>query len=243
MKLDTARSMALAVIKEIEPHCERIEIAGSIRRCRPHVNDIDLVILPKGPAGRRAIIARFELTCSRVKGGEQYEEFLSPNGWQFDLWFAHAGKADLFTTTPGNWGMLLLARTGSKEHNIKLAAVAKSKGLLFSPHQGILRDDEILASKTEEEIFAALGLPYVKPEDRENEKLSHAAGQKGRDRYYMGTDSGNGDSAAWCVMKRDTKTGIITVLECGQGEPPANDESSGASDASAATTCSEAELK
>jgi len=45
-----------------------------------------------------------------------------------------------------------------------------------------------------------------------------------RDHYYMGTDPGNGDSAAWCVMKRDTKTGIITVLECGQGEPPANAE-------------------
>lgn len=46
----------------------------------------------------------------------------------------------------------------------------------------------------------------------------------GRDRYYMGTDPGNGDSAAWCVMKRDTKTGLLTVVECGTGEPPANDK-------------------
>jgi DNA polymerase (family 10) len=63
--------------------------------------------------------------------------------------------------------MLLLARTGSKEHNIKLAALAKSKGLTFSPHEGIKRGEQILASETEEAIFAALGLPYIAPEDRE----------------------------------------------------------------------------
>jgi hypothetical protein len=42
------------------------------------------------------------------------------------------------------------------------------------------------------------------------------------ERYYKGTDTGNGDSAAWCVMKRYNKTGLLTVVECGTGEPPAN---------------------
>lgn len=106
-----------------------------------------------------------------LKNGAQYVEFLynhpTAGTVQLDLWFAHAGKSDLFTGSPSNWGMLILARTGSKEHNVKLAATAKRQGLLFSPHEGIKRGDEIIASKTEEEIFAALGLAYVEPERRE----------------------------------------------------------------------------
>jgi len=43
---------------------------------------------------------------------------------------------------------------------------------------------------------------------------------KPRDSYHTGIDIGNGDSAAWRVMKCDPKTGILTVVECGIGDPP-----------------------
>ena len=167
MKLHDAQSMAAFAITELEAHCEHIAVAGSIRRRRPHVNDIDLVILPRGEDGRAAIARRFALTCSRIKGGEQYEVFMSPNGWQFDLWFAHGPQSDLLSTTPGNWGMLLLARTGSLHHNIYLASRARERGLHFNPHKGIMRGTEVLASETEAAIFAALELPFIPPEERE----------------------------------------------------------------------------
>jgi DNA polymerase/3'-5' exonuclease PolX len=63
--------------------------------------------------------------------------------------------------------MLLLARTGSADFNIWLARTAKVRALHFNPHQGILRGDQVIASRTEEEIFSALGLPFIRPEDRE----------------------------------------------------------------------------
>lgn len=170
MTLAFAKSFAAKIVAELAPHCDRIEVAGSIRRGRPNVNDIDIVCIPKGIEGRESIIQRCRAKGHLLKSGGQYVELLymtKEGPAQLDLWFAHAGKSDLFSREPSNWGMLLLARTGSKEHNIKLAALAKSKGLTFSPHQGITDGDQIVASLTEESIFARLGLPYIEPEKRE----------------------------------------------------------------------------
>lgn len=171
MELAPAKLFAGKIAFALAPFCDRIEVAGSIRRGREHVNDIDIVCIPKGIDGREGIIRRCRERGHLLKNGGQYVEFVfahpAGGGVQLDLWFAHGGKSDLFTGVPSNWGMLLLARTGSKEHNIKLAAAAKRQGLTFSPHEGIKRDEEIIASKTEEEIFASLGLAYVEPQRRE----------------------------------------------------------------------------
>jgi DNA polymerase (family 10) len=171
MLLAPAKRFAERIVAELRPHCDRIEIAGSIRRGRPHVNDVDIVCIPRGIEGRERIIERCREKGHLLKNGGQYVELMYlilPGPVQLDLWFAHGGNSDLFTHAPSNWGMLLLARTGSKEHNIKLAALAKAQGLTFSPHEGIKRGDVILASETEEAIFAALGLTYIEPHDREN---------------------------------------------------------------------------
>jgi DNA polymerase/3'-5' exonuclease PolX len=144
-----------------------LEIAGSIRRRRPEVNDIDLVCIPRGMAGREAILDRCAQSSIMTKRGTQYVVFEMPGGFQLDLWFAHDDIQNLFDMTPSNWGMLLLARTGSAEHNIYLARTAQVRGLHFNPHQGILRVDQVIASCTEERIFSSLGLPFIRPEDRE----------------------------------------------------------------------------
>lgn len=170
MKLIPAQAFADHVVRELRPYCDKIEIAGSIRRQRPEVGDVDIVCIPHGLEGREHLISRCRQKGNLVRHGLQYVEFLyvvpSLGTVQLDLWFAHAGKMDLFTTTPSNWGMLLLARTGSKEHNVKLASLAKAKGFTFSPHEGLKRGDAIVASRTEEEIFAVLGLHFIAPEGR-----------------------------------------------------------------------------
>ena len=167
LPLDKARILAAQIRDALAPMCERIDIAGSIRRARPLCGDIDIVCLPR--AGQRdAIITRCLRNGMLGKEGAQYVMVDFP-GWdvQLDLWFAHNGTADLFAPEPPNHGIILLARTGSAMHNVRLAARAKSMGLHFHPSKGIQRGAEIIASAEEADIFRALGLPYIEPEQRE----------------------------------------------------------------------------
>ena len=166
MNLSAATKLAERIRAELAPHCDRIEIAGSIRRRRPECGDIDLVCLPKF-GGREAMIERCNQSATLDKCGSQYVVFTLANGFQLDLWFAHAGGGDLFAPEPSNWGALLLARTGSAAHNIHLCSVAHAKGLHFQPHRGLERRGTVVASETEEAIFSALGLDFIRPEDRE----------------------------------------------------------------------------
>jgi len=76
-------------------------------------------------------------------------------------------QVDIYRATPKTWGVLTLIRTGSTQHNIKLCSWAKSMGLMLSAKDGVIKDGQVIASRTEEEIFKALCLEYVAPEQRE----------------------------------------------------------------------------
>lgn len=167
MRLEQAEQIARTIDGELSGFCTRSEIAGSIRRRRAEVADIDLVVLPKSPSAREAIMERCGRRAKLIKGGEQYVVFELANGFQLDLWFAHSGTADLFAPDPGNFGVLLLARTGSAMFNVWIADKARSLGLHFNPHRGILRRNEIVASIDEADIFRVLQLDPIRPENRE----------------------------------------------------------------------------
>ncbi len=167
---------------ELAPLCEpaKCAIAGSIRRARENVNDIDLVVLPR-PGQLQAIKARCKQRCRIVRDGEQ--NFICamrlPGGeeFQLDIFFAHAGRADLLDPQPGNFGTLLICRTGSKEHNIKICQAAKAMDMKWQPYAGVIaggywdgesyRGGKIIASETEESIFEALGMKWISPVYRE----------------------------------------------------------------------------
>ena len=172
MKLREAVTLAAKIKAELEPFSERIEIAGSIRRQRPEVGDIDLVILPK-PGQLSAIKARCLQRCSAVTDGDQNFIVRMPAvgpfaGVQVDIFFAHHATKDFFQTVPGNFGTLLLCRTGSKEHNIFLVEHAKRFGMSWNPYRGVINPEGyVLASETEAEVFSALGLGFIPPESRE----------------------------------------------------------------------------
>lgn len=154
--------LADRIVAALAPYCQRIEVAGSLRRARPQVGDIDIVALPH-PGQEEGLRSRAKARCRVVSEGDQSLVLTLANGWQLDLWIAQPDRSDLLETVPSNWGTLLLCRTGSKEHNIWLARRAHQLGLHWQPHQGVLRDGRVIASRTEEEVYAALAMRWVPP--------------------------------------------------------------------------------
>jgi len=115
------------------------------------VKDIDVVLIVKD--WFNFTIKLQQISKIKIDGAEVKR--LVYKGEQIDLYLA-----DHKTYEP-----LVLFRTGSSRHNIKLAMLAQKKGMKLS-HHGLVKDEKIVA-RTEEEIFEALGLPYVEPEERE----------------------------------------------------------------------------
>lgn len=165
--LADAERIAASVASALAPWCENIQIAGSIRRKRPTVGDIDIVILPKDAEAKASIKARCLERCKRVTDGALNFICTHPAGIQLDIFFADKAQDLLFAKEPCNWGSLLVCRTGSKEHNVLLASAAKRAGLHWAPYRGIMRGATVIASETEEAIYAAVGWPWLPPEKRD----------------------------------------------------------------------------
>lgn len=163
--LKIARKYAEQIVEQIAPFCQRVEIAGSIRRQRPAVNDIDLVVIAKDWNGlQRRCLER----CRSITHGDAIFSVETPTGVQIDIFAAHAGHQDLLAQVPSNWGSVLLQRTGSKEHNIALVQRAKELGLKWCLMTGVVDENyKILAAETEQEIFKALQMDFIAPERRE----------------------------------------------------------------------------
>jgi len=152
---EDALPVAEMVVRHLEPLCERIEIAGSLRRKRPVVHDIDIVAQPY--EGQ-------ELAMQMALGFAEEARF-APKIWALKV---GGISVDLYIAGPEQFATLLLVRTGSASHNIKLASRAKAMGLaLKASGDGIFRGDERVAWESEEALFRALGMEYIEPEARE----------------------------------------------------------------------------
>lgn len=158
--LDYASGVAARFTSIIRPYCDAVAVAGSIRRKRPHVKDIDLVVIPS---------SLFGLAMTLLKRGEILTKKRIDNGTKIIKARFEAVPIDIYIADKETWPMLLLVRTGSASHNQRLAMLAKSKGLKFKADgQGILDGEgRRISGDTEQSIFAALGLEYVPPEERE----------------------------------------------------------------------------
>jgi len=165
--------LAFKILYAIEPFCEKAQIAGSIRRRRGGVNDIDIVVLPKPESWLEIIkTVRREFDAITEKQGDKLATLYLP-------FVNRTGKGhiqvDLYRASQSIWGILLLVRTGSAEHNVYLCNLALAKGLRLEYSRGVVDYNfpclsgmgEVIADKTEEEVFEALGLPFILPQDRE----------------------------------------------------------------------------
>lgn len=154
IELERAQRTAQEVVKRLGPYCQRIEIAGSIRRKKHQVNDIDLVLIPNDLWNLHHEI--MGLGQVRMSGSKIMRVM------------AGSVQVDIYIADEDTWATLLLIRTGSAENNIRLATLAKKRGWrLAASGDGLFNEKgERIAGDTELSIYQALGLPYQEPEER-----------------------------------------------------------------------------
>lgn len=171
----TALSLATTVILELATACERIDIAGSLRRHKPEVGDIELVCIPVCETATdmfdqplivsSALDSRLDKIArkrewTRIKGGQLYK--------QYDL---GPCALDLYITTPEKWGVIYTIRTGSADFSRWLVTPRREGGAC----PGYLRvlagrvwaGGISLATPEEPDVFQALELAWIPPEERE----------------------------------------------------------------------------
>lgn len=136
-------------------------IAGSIRRLRPVVHDIDLVF-KRGECQsplflRRRLEHKTGISLQLLRWGEKLAAII------------YCGvPIDLYFSTPETFNTLLLIRTGSKENNIRLCSIAKARGWkLHASGDGLFNErGERIAGDSERSIYDALGVPWQEPWER-----------------------------------------------------------------------------
>ena len=153
------------------PGATQVEFAGSLRRGRETIGDIDILIATDDPEGaREAFVTMPEVTQVLANGGTKASVRTDFEGV--------AIQADLRVVPAPAFGAALLYFTGSKEHNVRLRERALRAGLTLNEY-GLFPDDEEqtppqsrgvtpVAARTEKEIYQALDLPLIPPELRED---------------------------------------------------------------------------
>jgi len=160
MEYGQAMNIAHQVIQVLKHSCDFVAIAGSLRRGKKFVNDIDIVYIPRNQG---EFIVALQSLGKFTMGGQKIIRVQLP---QIML--------DVYVADKNTWATLLLIRTGSKAHNIRLCSLAKRKGMqLKADGSGLFRLTDCggtgvrIAGDSEESILFALGMEYVPPERRE----------------------------------------------------------------------------
>ncbi len=158
MLLSGAWVVAHAIAEHVRrvPGVERVELAGSFRRRKETVGDLDVLVCGGRPDAVMQVFVTHADVVEVLGHGETKSSVRLRNGLQVDL--RHVPNA--------SFGAALLYFTGSKEHNIELRKIAIEKGLSLNEY-GLARGERIEAGRTEEEVYAALGLAWIPPELRE----------------------------------------------------------------------------
>ena len=144
---------------------ERVEAAGSFRRMRENVGDLDLLAVAEDRTGASAAFTRLPGVIEVIAAGETKATVLLAfhdyEGARRTI------QVDLRILDADSWGAGLQYFTGSKDHNIRLRTMAERRGLKLNEY-GVFRDEARVAGKTEESVYAALDLAWIPPEMRED---------------------------------------------------------------------------
>ncbi len=168
--LDAAIPLARALVDGLRQGREahEVAVAGSFRRCRETVGDLDILATSDEP---EKVFDRFshlpEVATVRLRGSTK-ETVELRGGLQVDL----------RVVEPEAFGAALQYFTGSKDHNVRLRSLAREKGLKINEY-GVFRGEERVGGRTEEEVYRLLGLDWIPPELRED-RGEIALAQEGR---------------------------------------------------------------
>ena len=176
LRLPLAQALAGKVTAALEPGCLRCEVAGSIRRAKAEVGDIEIVCIPRpivdlfgDPIG--SLLDRILATLAEEgrlirgdKNGQKYKTFFIPS--------VPGLKLDLFITTPECWGVNFTIRTGPAEFSQQIVTQKNKGGLLPSDLNvagaRVWRGAEVLATPEEKDFFELVGGPgwWLEPGER-----------------------------------------------------------------------------
>lgn len=159
IKWSEAEQVALPLLRYLGAveGVSRAVVAGSFRRCRETVGDLDILVTCVAPA---KVMARFA-------SYEEVDEVISKGRTRATVRFRDGLQVDLRVVPEKSYGAALLYFTGSKAHNIHLRTLASRRGLKLNEY-GVYRGRELLAGRTEKAVYRQLELPYIEPELREN---------------------------------------------------------------------------
>lgn len=174
MSLPFARNLARRIVDLLEWDCDRIEVAGSVRRCKSEVSDIELVLIPKPEydllgyplfGSGRIASALEDNGFVLEKNGERYKQAHLPGS---------SVMLDIFLTTPEQWGVIYTIRTGSADFAQWLVTPRNKGGALPSNLQvkdGLItcrgfQEVKVIPTLEEADVFEVVHLDYILPEKR-----------------------------------------------------------------------------
>jgi DNA polymerase (family 10) len=202
------------------PQVDRIEYCGSLRRFRDTIGDIDIVVASTDPGPVMDAFVGLPIVTDVLGHGETKSSIVTRTGLQVDL----------RVVAPDEYGAAVVYFTGSKQHNIELRQRALARGWTLNEYA--LADAEtgdVIASSSEEDIYAALELEFIPPELREgHEEIAlAAAGDLPRlvaiddirgDLHVHSTWSGDGRSSLDDMVAQAAERGLeyIAITEHGE---------------------------
>ena len=157
----TAMPIARRLVEKLEalPQVQRAQYCGSLRRFRETIGDIDILVASTDPLPIMDAFAALPEVSEVLAKGETKSSVLTSGGIQVDL----------RVVKPEQFGAAIMYFTGSKSHNIKLRQRAIERGWLLNEYGLSVTDTgEVLASETEQAIYAKLDLPFIEPPWRED---------------------------------------------------------------------------
>lgn len=192
-----ARHLADALLKELEPYCDRIEVAGSVRRRKDMVKDIELVVVPKMLEPEKDLFGEIKAQRDALTEYLLAEIARKPGVWHYrpnvkgittfgvqnkfllrtveSFWVPGETidvAIDLFTASQENWGRDLAIRTGPAKLNQAVATLAQRKGWAmhaYGEHAFTVSSVTVLHCPEELGFFGAVNVECLPPEQRTDE--------------------------------------------------------------------------